>query len=70
MSSLIEQSITSKIDDNVDSLYRGFVVTEANEHRNDSTIPIVFMFGWAGCRDRYLSKYSAIYEQNQYLKFA
>jgi hypothetical protein len=26
--------------------------------------PIVVLFGWAGCRDRYLSKYSQIYEKN------
>ncbi|GMR35227.1 hypothetical protein PMAYCL1PPCAC_05422 [Pristionchus mayeri] len=26
----------------------------------------VFLFGWAGCKDRYLAKYSAIYEQAGY----
>uniref|UniRef100_A0A914DNN2 Transmembrane protein 53 n=1 Tax=Acrobeloides nanus TaxID=290746 RepID=A0A914DNN2_9BILA len=26
--------------------------------------PMVVLFGWAGCRDRYLSKYSQIYEKN------
>lgn len=26
----------------------------------------VILFGWAGCKDRYLAKYSAIYEQAGY----
>ncbi|KAI1713104.1 transmembrane protein 53 [Ditylenchus destructor] len=26
--------------------------------------PLVLLFGWAGCRDRYLSKYAKIYEEN------
>lgn len=30
---------------------------------NDKKIPIVLLFGWAGCQDKYLSKYSAIYEE-------
>ncbi|KAK0396149.1 hypothetical protein QR680_001592 [Steinernema hermaphroditum] len=33
-------------------------------HENLSA-PVVVLFGWAGCQDRYLAKYSQIYE-NQY----
>ena len=25
--------------------------------------PVVVLLGWAGCKDKYLSKYSAIYEK-------
>lgn len=28
-----------------------------------SNAPLVFLFGWAGCQDRYLAKYSEIYEK-------
>ena len=27
--------------------------------------PLVMLFGWAGCNDRYLTKYSQIYEQKK-----
>lgn len=30
----------------------------------DKNMPLVILFGWAGCRDRYLSKYSAYYERS------
>lgn len=30
---------------------------------NERKIPIILLFGWAGCQDKYLSKYSAIYEE-------
>lgn len=29
---------------------------------DDSVTPIVLLLGWAGCQDRYLMKYSKIYE--------
>lgn len=29
----------------------------------DPKAPLVILFGWAGCRDRYLSKYSAYYQK-------
>lgn len=29
---------------------------------DESTTPIVLLLGWAGCHDRYLMKYSKIYE--------
>lgn len=29
---------------------------------DDSSTPIVLLLGWAGCQDRYLMKYSKIYE--------
>ena len=29
----------------------------------DPDAPLVLLFGWAGCRDRYLKKYSQIYEE-------
>lgn len=28
--------------------------------------PVVVLLGWAGCQDRYLAKYSAIYEEKRY----
>lgn len=30
--------------------------------------PIVLLFGWAGCQDRYLMKYSKIYEDQGWVK--
>lgn len=29
---------------------------------DESTTPIVLLLGWAGCQERYLMKYSKIYE--------
>jgi hypothetical protein len=29
---------------------------------NEEKIPVILLFGWAGCQDRYLAKYSQIYE--------
>lgn len=29
---------------------------------NETNVPIVILLGWAGCQDRYLMKYSKIYE--------
>lgn len=29
---------------------------------NEANVPIVLLLGWAGCQDRYLMKYSKIYE--------
>ncbi|KAH8328731.1 hypothetical protein KR074_007850 [Drosophila pseudoananassae] len=36
-----------------------FCLTNKNEDKN---VPIVMLLGWAGCQDRYLMKYSRIYE--------
>lgn len=30
---------------------------------NEKKLPIVVLFGWAGCKDKYLAKYSQIYEE-------
>lgn len=30
---------------------------------NEEKIPVILLFGWAGCQDKYLSKYSNIYEE-------
>lgn len=30
--------------------------------------PVVILLGWAGCQDRYLAKYSSIYEEKRYSK--
>lgn len=27
--------------------------------------PLIILFGWAGCNDRYLTKYSEIYENKK-----
>lgn len=29
---------------------------------NETNVPIVLLLGWAGCQDKYLMKYSKIYE--------
>lgn len=29
---------------------------------NETNVPIVMLLGWAGCQDKYLMKYSKIYE--------
>lgn len=33
---------------------------------NETNVPIVLLLGWAGCQDRYLMKYSKIYEDRGY----
>ncbi|EDV98992.1 transmembrane protein 53 [Drosophila grimshawi] len=38
-----------------------FVLISGNEEHNN--VPIVMLLGWAGCQDRYLMKYSNIYEE-------
>jgi len=30
---------------------------------DEDKLPVVMLLGWAGCQDKYLSKYSAIYEE-------
>ncbi|XP_018565393.1 transmembrane protein 53 [Anoplophora glabripennis] len=30
---------------------------------NEEKIPVILLFGWAGCQDKYLAKYSQIYEE-------
>lgn len=35
----------------------------------DVNIPIILMFGWAGFQDRYLTKYSKIYEDQGFVLF-
>lgn len=29
---------------------------------DEERLPVVVLLGWAGCQDKYLAKYSAIYE--------
>lgn len=31
--------------------------------------PVIVLLGWAGCQDKYLAKYSAIYEEKRYQYF-
>lgn len=38
-----------------------FALVDGNEENNN--VPIVMLLGWAGCQDRYLMKYSKIYEE-------
>lgn len=33
----------------------------------DPNAPLVLLFGWAGCVDRYLAKYSEIYEKQRFI---
>ncbi|XP_060533469.1 transmembrane protein 53 [Cylas formicarius] len=30
---------------------------------NEEKLPVILLFGWAGCKDKYLAKYSQIYEE-------
>lgn len=30
---------------------------------NEEKIPVILLFGWAGCQDKYLAKYAQIYEE-------
>nr|XP_023016825.1 transmembrane protein 53 [Leptinotarsa decemlineata] len=30
---------------------------------NEKKVPVILLFGWAGCKDKYLAKYSEIYER-------
>lgn len=44
-----------------------FNYTQNGEHDfvfvvNEEKIPVILLFGWAGCQDKYLAKYSQIYE--------
>lgn len=34
---------------------------------NETNVPIVMLMGWAGCQDKYLMKYSKIYEDRGYV---
>lgn len=34
---------------------------------NETNVPIVMLLGWAGCQDKYLMKYSKIYEDRGYV---
>lgn len=48
----------------------GFEQNEADDFvfvYNDTHVPIVLLLGWAGCQDRYLMKYSKIYEDRGYV---
>lgn len=36
---------------------------------NETNVPIVMLLGWAGCQDKYLMKYSKIYEDRGYVYF-
>ncbi|XP_050746335.1 transmembrane protein 53 isoform X2 [Drosophila biarmipes] len=38
-----------------------FVLKNTNDRKDN--VPIVILLGWAGCQDRYLMKYSKIYEE-------
>lgn len=46
--------------------YNGHLPTTSTDYSNfvysDENVPIVLLLGWAGCQDRYLMKYSKIYE--------
>lgn len=32
---------------------------------DEDKLPVVILLGWAGCQDKYLAKYSAIYEEKR-----
>lgn len=40
----------------------GYAECDFNFASDESTTPIVLLLGWAGCQDKYLMKYSKIYE--------
>lgn len=35
---------------------------------NETNVPIIMLLGWAGCQDKYLMKYSKIYEDRGYVQ--
>lgn len=43
-------------------MYGGRSTTTTTPSDNCSPIPVAVLLGWAGCQDRYLKKYSKIYE--------
>lgn len=48
----------------VDKMYpeNGCTECDFDFATDESSTPIVLLLGWAGCQDRYLMKYSKIYE--------
>lgn len=48
----------------VDNVYpsNGYADCDFNFASDETNTPIVLLLGWAGCQDRYLMKYSKIYE--------
>lgn len=40
----------------------GYSELDFNFANDESNTPIVLLLGWAGCQDKYLMKYSKIYE--------
>lgn len=40
----------------------GYSDLDFNFATDESSTPIVLLLGWAGCQDKYLMKYSKIYE--------
>ena len=38
---------------------------ETSPETSDQKEPVVILLGWAGCQDKHLAKYSAIYDQRR-----
>lgn len=36
---------------------------------DDNKKPVIVLLGWAGCQDKYLAKYSAIYEEKRFVYY-
>ena len=39
--------------------------SQDSDNFTDFKEPVVFLLGWAGCEDKYLAKYSQIYDQKR-----
>jgi len=45
------------------SLYNHCDKNDSTELKYKNEVPVVILLGWAGCQQRHLKKYSAIYEK-------
>lgn len=55
-----DPTLTSSVTSNGQDHKEEFVFVYEEDKR-----PLVVLLGWAGCQDRYLAKYSAIYEEKR-----
>ncbi|KAK0098048.1 hypothetical protein PV326_011583 [Microctonus aethiopoides] len=58
----IKRNVSSKMPDHQYHHHDEFVIIYEDDKR-----PVVILLGWAGCQDKYLAKYSAIYEEKSYI---
>lgn len=42
----------------------------SERHWKGTKEPVVILLGWAGCKDKHLSKYSAIYNEQVHINYS